>query len=223
MSGIDFGSADTRRMPVYLLLDVSGSMSGPAITAVEQGVQLLHNELLGQPQAVEMVHLSVITFGSSANQIIPLTPITSFTPPPLSAGGATALGAALRELGRALDREITPTTATKKGDYKPLVFLLTDGEPTDSWEPELTALNSRREKKAGSIIALGCGDSVNTGVLRQITGSVLLMTDVTPDNLRAFFKWVSASVTTASKSAATPSSGDAATLPPPPSGFTVVL
>lgn len=223
MPEIDFGSTDTRRMPVYLLLDVSGSMSGAPINAVEQGVQLLHNELLGQPQAVEMVHLSVITFGSSANQIVPLTPINSFSPPMLSAGGATALGGALRELGRALDREVTPTTATKKGDYKPLVFLLTDGEPTDSWEPELNALNSRREKKAGSIIALGCGDGVNTTVLRQITSNVLLMTDVTPDNLRAFFKWVSASVTTASKSAAAPSGGDAATLPPPPAGFTVAL
>jgi uncharacterized protein YegL len=223
-AGIDFGSTDVRRMPVYLMLDVSGSMSGAPIMAVEQGVQLLHNELLAQPQAVEMVHLSVITFGSSASQVIPLTPITNFTPPPLSAGGATALGAALRELGRALDREIIPTTASKKGDYKPLIFLLTDGEPTDSWEPELAALNSRREKKAGSIIALGCGDSVNTGVLRQITGSVLLMTDVTPDNLKAFFKWVSASVTTASKSAAAPAGGEGgATLPPPPSGFQVVL
>lgn len=222
---IDFGSTDVRRMPVYLLLDVSGSMSGAPIMAVEQGVQLLHNELMGQPQAVEMVHLSVITFASSASQVIPLTQITNFTPPALSASGGTSLGGALRELAHALDREIIPNSPAKKGDYKPLVFLLTDGEPTDSWEPELNALNSRREKRAGSIIALGCGDAVNTGVLRQITSNVLLMTDVTPDNLRAFFKWVSASVTTASKSAASPASGGeaAAALPPPPSGFQVVL
>lgn len=226
MTEIDFGSSDVRRMPVYLLLDVSGSMSGAPIMAVEQGVQLLHNELMGQPQAVEMVHLSVITFASSANQVVPLTPISSFAPPALSAGGGTSMGGALRELARALDREVIPNSPAKKGDYKPLVFLLTDGEPTDSWEPELNALNSRKEKKAGSIIALGCGDSVNTGVLRQITPNVLLMTDVTPDNLRAFFKWVSASVTTASKSAASPASGGGdtgAALPPPPSGFQVVL
>jgi uncharacterized protein YegL len=212
-------------MPVYLLLDVSGSMTGAPIQAVEQGVQLLHNELLAQPQAVEMVHLSVITFASSVNQVIPLSPVTSFSPPSLSAGGGTSLGGALRLLGQCLDREITPTTPTKKGDYKPLVFMLTDGEPTDSWEPEVAALKARREKKVGSIIALGCGDSVNTGVLRQITESVLLMTDVTPDNLRAFFKWVSASVTTASQSAASPTGGEApaATLPPPPAGFQVVL
>jgi len=220
---IDFGSNDVRRMPVYLLLDVSGSMSGAPIIGVEQGVQLLHNELINQPQAVEVVHLSVITFASSASQVTPLTPITSFAPPALSAGGGTSLGGALRELANALDREIIPNSATKKGDYKPLVFLLTDGEPTDSWEPELNALNSRRDKKAGSIIALGCGDSVNTSVLRQITSNVMLMTDVTPDNLRAYFKWVSASVLTASQKAGASSGDTSAALPPAPQGFQVVL
>lgn len=222
---IDFGSAnDVRRMPVYLLLDASGSMAGAAIQAVEQGVQLLHNELLGQPQAVEMVHVGVITFASTANQVVPLTSITNFTPPSLAAGGVTALGGALRVLGQALDREVTSTTAGKKGDYKPLVFLLTDGEPTDDWAPELSALKARQDKKVGNIIALGCGDSVNTDVLRQITDQVLLMPDVTSDNLRAFFRWVSASVTTASQSAANPSGGvGGAALPPPPAGFQVVL
>ena len=221
----DIFGGSSRRMPVYLLLDVSGSMTGAPIAAVEQGVQLLHNELLAQPQAVEMVHLSVITFASSANQVVPLTAITSFAPPSLSAGGGTSLGAAFRTLGQALDREIQPTTTSRKGDFKPLVFLLTDGEPTDNWEPEVNALKARREKKAGTIIALGCGDAVNQVVLKQITDAVLLMTDVTPDNLRAFFKWVSASVTTVSKSAASPASGEspAAALPPPPSGFVVSL
>ena len=94
---IDFGTTSTRRQPVYLLLDVSGSMSGAPIMAVEQGVQLLHNELMNQPQAVEVVHLSVITFASTAQQVTPLTPISSFTPPPLTAGGGTSLGGALRE------------------------------------------------------------------------------------------------------------------------------
>lgn len=221
---IDFGSNDIRRMPVYLLLDVSGSMSGTPIQAVEQGVALLWNELLSQPQAVEMVHISVITFGSSAQQVVKLSELTKFQPPRLSAGGSTAMGDAFRLLAQALDREIVSNQAEQKGDYKPLIFLLTDGSPTDSWETEVRNLKARAQKKAGTIIALGCGDSVNTGVLRQITEFVLLMTDVTSDNLRAFFKWVSASVTTASQSAANSGGAEAAVnLPPPPSGFQVIL
>ena len=221
---IDFGSSVERRMPVYLLLDVSGSMAGAPVQAVEQGVQLLQNELLNQPTAVETVHLSVITFASSANQVVPLSALTTFTPPSLSAGGGTSLGAALKLLGQCLDREITANTPQKKGDYKPLVFLLTDGQPTDNWQPELSALNARTSKKAGTIIALGCGDSVDVNVLQQITPNVLLMSNVTPENLRNFFKWVSQSVTTASQKAAAASGGDTgATLPPPPSGFQVSL
>lgn len=227
---IDFGSDDIRRMPVYLLLDVSGSMNGAPIQAVEQGVQLLHNSLLDHPQAVEMAHLSVITFANRATQIIPLTPLLQFVPPTLSAGGATALGGALRVLGQALDHEITVNSAERKGDYKPLIFLLTDGEPTDTWQPQLAALKARDQRTIGNIIALGCGDAVNTKILRQITESVLLMTDVTPDNLRAFFKWVSASVTSASQVAAAPAGAgpagagqDRLRLPPPPQGFEIIL
>lgn len=220
---IDFGSNDVRRMPVYLLLDSSGSMAGAPIQGVEQGVQLLRNELLSLPQAVEMVHIGVITFASKADQVVPLTPVTTFSPPSLSAGGTTALGGALRKLAQALDNEITPTTADKKGDYKPLVFLLTDGEPTDDWEPALRTLNSRQEKKVGSMVALGCGDGVNFDILRQITPNVLAMPDATADNIRAFFRWVSASVKTASVSAAGAASGAGAALPPPPAGFQIIL
>jgi uncharacterized protein YegL len=220
---IDFGSNDVRRMPVYLLLDSSGSMAGAPIQAVEQGVQFLRNELLGLPQAVEMVHIGVITFASRADQVVPLTPVASFNPPSLSAGGTTALGDALRKLALALDNEITPTTADKKGDYKPLVFLLTDGEPTDDWEPALRTLNSRQEKKVGSMIALGCGDGVNFDILRQVTPNVLAMPDATADNIRSFFRWVSASVKTASVSAAGGAVGAGAALPPPPAGFQIVL
>ncbi|MEM7031375.1 MAG: VWA domain-containing protein [Chloroflexota bacterium] len=222
---IDFGSEDIRRMPVYLLLDVSGSMNGAPIQAVEQGVQLLHDSLLNQPQAVELAYLSVITFASKAQQIIPLTPLLQFTPPSLSAGGATALGGALHTLGEALDNEIIQNSAERKGDYKPLIFLLTDGEPTDTWQPEVEALKARDQKKVGNIIALGCGGAVNTDILKQVTPQVLLIEDVTPDNLRAFFKWVSASVTTASQGVAAAPAGEEnrLQLPPPPSGFEVIL
>jgi uncharacterized protein YegL len=72
-----------------------------------------------------------------------------------------------------------------------LVFWITDGEPADDWKAGLKYLRQRTDGLLGSIIALGAGDAVNTGVLRQITPNVLLMTDVTSDNLRAFFRWVS--------------------------------
>lgn len=62
-------SQPSRRLPVYLLLDCSGSMFGEPIEAVRQGLKALLSELRGDPMALETAYLSVITFESIANQV----------------------------------------------------------------------------------------------------------------------------------------------------------
>ena len=88
----------TRRLPVYLLLDCSGSMAGNAIIAVNEGLWMIYHLLMADPQALETVHISVIRFSDHADQY-ELTPIDKFQPPTLSASGMTAMGAALRLAG----------------------------------------------------------------------------------------------------------------------------
>ena len=63
----------SRRLPVYLVLDCSGSMFGDPIEAVNQGVKALVAELQSEPYAIETAYLSVITFESTAQQVCPLT------------------------------------------------------------------------------------------------------------------------------------------------------
>src|SRR5208337_2466650 len=122
-----------RRLPVYLLLDCSESMAGPAIEAVQRGVQTLVGELRNNPLALETAYLSVITFARETKQVVPLTELIQFQPPRLSVRTGTSLGAALRLLLACLNKDVIKTTPTTKGDYKPLVFMLTDGQPTDDW------------------------------------------------------------------------------------------
>lgn len=210
--------AGMRRLPVYMLLDCSGSMSGEPIEAVKQGVKYLLSELRGDPQALETVWLSVITFDSSARQVVPLTDLTKFKEPQINAGGSTALGEALKLLSSSIDKEVRKTTSSQKGDWKPLIFLMTDGEPTDSWQRPADDIKSRRP---GNIIACGAGSGVNANTLKRITETVVMMQNYTPDTFKAFFKWVSASVTTASQKVAT--KGDAPIdLPPPPPQIQIV-
>lgn len=221
---MDFGGAESRRLPIYLLLDTSGSMAGAPIQAVNQGVNLLYNELMNDPSAIETVHIAVITFDSQAKMVMPLTELTQFNPPNLNAGGTTSLGAALHLLGSSLDRDIVSNSSNRKGDYKPLVFLMTDGMPTDNWEHQADAIKNRTKQKVATIIALGCGGGVETSTLKRITEVVLMMDSVTPDQITQFFKWVSQSVSTASVSAQAAGGGEAqAQLPPPPTGIQVVL
>ncbi len=207
-----------RRLPVYLLLDCSGSMSGEPIEAVKQGIKALLSELKGDPQALETACLSVITFNSTARQISPLTELMLFKEPELTAGGATALGGALTVLADCIRNEVRTSTATQKGDWKPLVFLLTDGAPTDNLDDGIEAL---KQVSTSNIIACAAGANANTNTLRKITNNVLMMNNLTAGDLAAFFEWVSSSIKASSKSIdAKP--GEAIQLPPPPQGFNIV-
>ena len=210
----------TRRLPVYILADVSGSMQGTPIESVKSGIRQLHRDLMGDPQAIESAYLSIITFGSNAQQLVPLTEVAQFNPPELQAGGTTNFGDALRMLIEAFDRELVRTTPEQKGDWKPLVFILSDGAQTDTaWPQYAQDLDNRRP---ANIIAVACGDQADVNALKQVTEIVLQMQDVTPESFRAFFAFVSASVKTTSEKVGAVADGSAITLPPPPPGITIV-
>lgn len=208
----------SRRLPVYLLLDISGSMEGDPIEAVRHGVRALISELRGDPQALETAYLSVITFNSGARQVNPLTELMLFEEPQLRAGGATALGAALRLLTECINSEVRKSTATQKGDWKPLVFILTDGAPTDDWRSAAAEL---KNSKPANIIACAAGAYADTTVLKEITDSVLMMNNLSAGDLAQFFAWVSSSVKMSSKSLDS-KPGANIELPPPPQGFVIV-
>ena len=208
----------TRRLPVYLLLDTSGSMNGEPIEAVRQGVKALLMELKSDPQALETAYLSVITFDSVARQVCPLTEIMSFKEPDLQANGITSLGAALRLLTECINDEVHKAGPDQKGDWKPLVFILTDGAPTDDWED---AAEELRNSKPANIIACAAGAQADTSVLKKITNNVLMMNSLSAGDLAQFFAWVSGSIKMSSGSVdAMP--GQPIELPAPPQGFVIV-
>lgn len=184
-----------RRLPVYLLLDTSGSMYGEPIEAVKNGVQVLISTLRQDPYALETAYLSIITFDSSAKQIMPLTELASFQQPNIDATGCTALGEALALLATRVDSEVTKTTAEVKGDWKPLVFIMTDGEPTDDLNKGLVEFKKR---KFGMVVACAAGQGANTDTLKKITECVVQLDTADSTTIKSFFKWVSASVSAGS-------------------------
>jgi len=184
-----------RRLPVYLLLDTSGSMTDEPIEAVKNGVQMMVHSLRQNPQAIETAFVSIITFDSEAKQLIPLTDLASFQTVDLKAAGTTALGAALSLLADKLENEVTKTTLEQKGDWKPIVFIMTDGVPTDDWQAGFQKLKA---VKKGLIVGCAAGNNADDKVLKEIADQVVRLSNTDADSIGKFFQWVSASIATTS-------------------------
>jgi len=197
-------------------------MTGEPIEAVKNGVQVLVSTLRQDPYALETAYLSIITFDTSAKQIVPLTELSMFQMPNIQASGTTALGDALSTLARTVDKEVTKTTPEQKGDWKPLVFLMTDGEPTDDWKKGLAEF---KKQKFGMVVACAAGQKANAQKLKEITDVVVQLDTADSATIRAFFKWVSASVSFGSQKIE--SSGQEVSgmseLPPPPPEVNIVV
>jgi uncharacterized protein YegL len=211
-----------RRLPVYILLDTSGSMNGEPIEAVKNGVQVMISSLRQNPQAIETAFLSVITFDSVATQVIPLTDLASFQMVDIRATGTTALGDALRLVADKINNEVAKTTTEQKGDWKPLVFIMTDGIPTDDWQK---GLEEFKKCKTAFTVACAAGSGADTNILKQITENVVSLDTADSSSIGKFFQWVTASIGVTSTKVE--DSGKEISglneLPPPPSELNIVV
>jgi len=185
----DFGNViQSRRLPIYLLVDTSDSMAGEPIRLASQTINSLHRELMNIPEVIEMVSLSVIAFGGTAQQIVPLTELAEFILPELSTGGPSKLGVAFRVLKDAMDREVKPNRPGKKGDYAALVFLLIGSKPADSWRDGINTL--RLSQYINSFVALSCNANVNMDYLEQVTTNILTAEHFAPKQaVRQFIRF----------------------------------
>lgn len=210
-----------RRLPVYLLMDTSGSMRGEPIQAVNNGLKVLVGALRQDPYALETVHLSLITFDLEAKEIFPLTPLDQVQIPELSVpdSGPTFLGAALELMINRVDRDIVKSTPEKKGDWHPLAFILTDGSPSDI-QAYKEAIPKVKKRSFGNVVACAAGPKAKLDSLRDLTDTVVCMDTMDSGSFMQFFKWVSEAVAMGSSSAGVGTPND---LPPPPAEVQLVI
>ena len=166
---------------------------------MRSGLATMLTALRRDPHALESVYLSVITFDASARVAVPLTSLLDFQEPELRVRPGTALGAALELLADRMREEVRTTVAGGRGDYRPLVLLLTDGQPSDDWRTPLVRVGVQARPRPANIYAIGCGLDVDYAVLQGITDVVLRMDDMSHESFARLFVWLTASVASASQ------------------------
>ncbi len=188
-----------RRLPIYFLIDVSESMVGEPIQQVEEGLSTIIQALKTDPNAIETVWVSIIVFAGQPKTLVPLQEIISFYPPKFPIGSGTSLSNGLGHLMFELRRNLVKTTAEQKGDWKPIVFLFTDGVPTDDTRTAITEWK-RNWQKTANLVAVSFGDETDNHLLGELTENVLHFENADTAAYKQFFKWVTDSIKTSSVS-----------------------
>lgn len=189
----------TARVPICLVLDVSGSMAGAPINELNEGVRLFFDAIKADDVAQYAAEICVVTFGSSVTKVLDFMSIERQTVPALNADGATPMGAGV-SLGLDL-------LEARKDDYKragvdyyqPWLVVMTDGEPTDDISMAAARIKSLVVGKKLSVFPIGIGSSANMMKLGNLspTRPPLRLQGL---NFKEFFTWLSRSVSRVSQS-----------------------
>lgn len=203
----DPNNADPRCACV-LVLDTSSSMEGAAIDQLNAGLAQFIKEVSKDKTARTRVEVAIVTFGP-AQVVQVFAPIDHIRAPKLVANNNTPMGSALNLAIDCLQDRKALYRSNGMPYYRPWIFLITDGAPTDgdAWQHAAQRIKAEEERKGLSFFAVGV-----EGADMQVLNSIGMRPAIKLKgySFAEMFKWLSASLERVSSSQPT----DEVKLPP---------
>lgn len=196
-SDTDLMTNTESRCPCVLVLDISGSMQGQPIAELNEGLIQFKDELMSDSLSVKRVEIAIVTFGEAVAVAQEFTSPDSFTTPTLRASGPTPMGEAITKGLELLQERKDKYRASGISMYRPWVFLITDGGPTDQWKPAAELVRVGEDGKKFSFFGVGV-EGANFEILKQICKREPLRLKGT--RFRDLFVWLSRSLKSVSSS-----------------------
>jgi uncharacterized protein YegL len=205
----NFAENPEPRCPCVLLLDTSGSMQGAPIAELNAGLAAFKDELSLDAMAAKRVEVALVTFGPVKLES-PFQTSFEFNPPKLCAHGDTPIGEAIIRGLELVSERKNEYRASGISFFRPWVFLITDGAPTDSWQSATRRIHEGdcTQVKAFSFFAVGVAGADMT-VLKKLSVREPLMLQGL--RFRELFRWISNSMKSVSRSVP---GGDVSLTPP---------
>jgi uncharacterized protein YegL len=196
-------------------------MFGEPIQALNNALSGMIYSLRTDAQAQETLWISIVSFDREVKEIIPLTDLQSFQLPEITCphSGPTNTGKGLELIFKKVTNEIRKGSPEQKGDWRPLLFVFTDGKPSDI-QLYRTMLPKIKQLNFGSIIGCAAGRLADDSILKELCDNVVHIETADSSTLRQFFKWVSDTIEQGNKSMGTT---DQVNVPPPPGEEFIVI
>lgn len=197
----EFTAPTARPLPVIILADVSGSMAADGkILALNNAIKEMIASFHDEDDLRAQIQVAVIAFGAGVAKVhLPITPADQATWVEMPARGDTPMGAAFAQTRAMLeDHAQIPSRA-----YRPTVVLLSDGQPTDDWKTALDALLQGERCNKAFRMALAIGSDADETVLKAFLAApeARVFRADEARQIRQFFRFLSMSVTSRSRSA----------------------
>ena len=190
---VEFAENPEPRCPVLLLVDTSGSMSGERIRQLNQGISIFKEEVIKDDIAKMRAEIAIVSFGGSVNLRQDFVTVDDFEPVQLVTEGDTPMGQGIEYALNLVEKRKEIYRVNSIQYYRPWIFLITDGGPTDEWKSAAQKVRQYESSKKITFFAVGV-EEANMDILRQISPPERPPVKLQGLSFNSMFMWLSTSM-----------------------------